>query len=49
MLFRSGLRHDDLGAAVLLFLDGGAAAQGDLAAAGGVGSKNGRASCRERV
>ena len=32
------LRHDDLGAAVLLFLDGGAAAQGDLAAAGGVGS-----------
>ena len=32
------LRHDDLGAAVLLFLDGGTAAQGDLAAAGGVGS-----------
>ena len=32
------LRHDDLGAAVLLFLDGGAAAQGDLAAAGGVSS-----------
>ncbi len=32
------LRHDDLGAAVLLFLDGGAAAQGDLATAGGVGS-----------
>ena len=32
------LRHDDLGAAVLLFLDGGTAAQGDFAAAGGVGS-----------
>jgi len=31
------LGDDDLGTAVLLFLNGGAAAQGDLAAAGGVG------------
>ena len=31
------LGHDDLGAAILLFLNGGAAAQGDLAAAGGIG------------
>ena len=31
------LRNDDLGAAVLGFLDGGAAPQGDLAPAGGVG------------
>ncbi len=31
------LGDDDLGAAILLFLNGGAAAQGDLAAAGGVG------------
>ena len=32
------LGHNDLGAAILLFLNGGAAAQGDLAAAGGIGS-----------
>ena len=32
------LGHDDLGAAILFFLNGGAAAQGDFAAAGGIGS-----------